>query len=103
MIKKIRFGIGSFSLLLTAIGIAWAFSFRGICIGDIVLDFIGINAWSNGNSGTHYTVYYSLAFFIPAFLLGLKRKNDFGAKVGMVISAIIGAFIILSTFFLVTI
>ena len=98
--KRRSFGLGTLSLLLTAMGIAWGFTFNDMCIGDIVLSFIGLKAWSNGNTGIHYTIWYSLIFLIPAFLLGQKYKNHFGATAGKIISATIGTVLILSTFFL---
>ena len=98
--KHRSLGLGTLSLLLTAMGIAWGFTFNGLCIGDIVLDFIGLKAWSNGDTGIHYTIWYTLIFLIPAFLLGSKYKNHYGATSGKIISATIGAVLILSTFFL---
>ncbi len=39
------------------------------CMGDHILHTIGLSAWSNGDSGIHYTVFYSAIFFIPPLLL----------------------------------
>lgn len=64
-IKKI--GVGTVSLLLSIIGIVWTFTLNGVCIGDNALNSLGLTAWSNGNTGTHFTVFYSLIFFISAF------------------------------------
>lgn len=63
--KKI--GSGSISLLICIIGIVFAFSFgdKG-SLGDVILRFLGLKAWSNGNRGVHYTIYYTLVFFIPS-------------------------------------
>ncbi|MBU3090762.1 hypothetical protein KPL35_01480 [Clostridium sp. CF011] len=67
--KKI--GIGSISLLLYVMGILFASSFEDkVCYGDNILKFIGLIPWSNGNSGTHYTAFYSLLFFIPSVIVG---------------------------------
>lgn len=85
--KKI--GLGSFSLVLSILGILFSFSFGNeVCYGDIILKHLGLNPWSNGESGTHYTVLYSLIFFIPSFIIGCKFKNDFGVKIGRIISLI---------------
>jgi len=81
-------------------GIVWGFTLFGVCIGDNILNLLGLKAWSNGDTGIHLTAYYSLVFFIPAFLLGMKYKNNYGAKVGKYISAIVGSILILSTLFL---
>ncbi|WP_291648346.1 DUF1835 domain-containing protein [Clostridium sp.] len=85
-----------FSLILSILGILFTFSFSNkVCYGDIILKYIGLNPWSNGNSGTHYTVLYSLIFFIPSFILGYKFKNDYGVKAGRIISFIMITLIII--------
>ncbi len=100
MIKR-KIGFGSISLFLVFIGIIFGFTLNDVCYGDKILYFLELNAWSNNNMGIHLTVFYSLLFFVPAFLLALKFKNDFGASIGRIISAIISVFLILSTFGLV--
>ncbi|WP_300385025.1 hypothetical protein [Clostridium sp.] len=91
-----KIGLGSNSLLLAIMGILFAFSFGNkVCYGDIILKYMGLNTWSNGDNGTHYTVVYSLIFFIPSLILGLKFKNDFGAKMGKIISLIMIIMILL--------
>ena len=61
--KKI--GIGSISLLLCIMGIIFSFNFGNrVCYGDVILKYMGLNPWSNGDNGTHYTLLYSLIFFI---------------------------------------
>jgi hypothetical protein len=92
--KKI--GVGSLSLLLCIIGILFAFSFGNKeSLGDIIINFLGLKAWSHGNRGEHYTIYYTFIFFIPAIIIGFKFKNDLGAKLGKMIS-----FIMLTIIFL---
>jgi|SRR5699024_1079282 len=82
-----RIGIGSISLLLFACGLLFSLSFGEYgSIGDSILRFIGLNPWSNGDTGLHYTLIYSLVFFIPAFIIGYKFKDDFGAKMGKSLS-----------------
>ena len=58
--KKNKIGIGSLSLLLFIVGCLFSFTFNDICIGDNILTYVGLKAWSNGNSGNHYTIFYSL-------------------------------------------
>jgi len=96
--KKKKLGLGTLSLLLAATGVAWGFTFNGYCLGDEALRLVGLPAWSGGNTRTHYTVYYSLAFFVPAFLLGLRNKSDFGSLTGRALSAILGVLLILTVF-----
>ena len=82
-----KLGIGSFSLLLFTLGILFSFSFGDYgALGDVMLRNIGIKPWSDGNTGLHYTLIYSLAFFIPALIIGYKFKSDLGAKVGKSLS-----------------
>jgi len=81
MLKKI--GIGTVSLLLDFFGLAWCVRYKNaFCLGDTVLNHIGLKAWSNGNSGSHLAIIYSLIFFIPALVLSIKYKEHFGTKAG---------------------
>nr|WP_319489487.1 hypothetical protein [uncultured Caproiciproducens sp.] len=100
--KKLGWGTASFPIVL--IGLAWSFSFSlgGFCIGDTVLNAVGLKAWSgSGNMGAHFTVYYSLLFFIAAFALGYRNKEDFGAKIGRTAALVIGILILVSVIWLV--
>ncbi len=45
-------------------------------LGDIILQYIGLASWSNGQSGTHFTVVYSL-LIIFAFLLLIRRQKNY--------------------------
>ncbi|MBP3952511.1 hypothetical protein [Bacillus suaedae] len=76
-------GLGSISLLLLMFGILFSFSWGNTeAFGDTILRFLGFSPWSNGDTGTHYTIIYSLIFFIPALILGHNYKSNFGAKWG---------------------
>ncbi|MBS5988029.1 hypothetical protein [Clostridium sp.] len=97
--KKNKIGIGSLSLLLFIIGCLFSFTFNDICIGDSILTYIGLKAWSNGNSGTHYTIFYSILFFIPSLILGYKFKENFGSKIGKILSTIMVIMIIVNSLF----
>lgn len=101
--KNKKIGIGSISLLLVVIAFIWAFEIYGICLGDSVLSTFGIPTWSNSAnaSGTHYTVFYTFIFLIPALLLAIKYKNDLFAKVGKVLSILFTAILILGLLFMV--
>ena len=98
--KRKKIGIGSISLLLFIIGFLFAFTFNNICIGDTILNYIGLKAWSNINSGIHYTVFYSLLFFIPSLIIGYKFQDDFGSKIGKILSIIIIILIVVTSLFL---
>jgi hypothetical protein len=96
--QRRTFGIGTLSLPIIVMGIVWGFTFYGVCVGDNILNYIGLKAWTNGDTGIHLTVYYSLIFYICAFAIAVKYKNDIGAKLGKIISMVIGSIIILSIF-----
>lgn len=89
-----RIGWGSLSLVLVFIGFFWSFSFgfNGFCFGDTVLTTIGLEAWK---SGFHLAILYSIIFFAPALFLGIKYKDDFGAKAGRVTTLFIVAVLLL--------
>lgn len=96
-----RIGLGSISLLLFVCGILFSFSFdNGAAYGDSILRFLGLNPWSNGNKGLHYTMFYALVFYIPALILGYNFKNDLGAKIGKILSLIMIILLLLVTPFL---
>lgn len=101
--KKNKIGIGSLSLLLFIVGCLFSFTLNDICIGDNILTYSGLKAWSNGNSGTHYTIFYSLLFFIPSLIFGYKFKDNFGSKVGKILSTIMVIMIIVNSLFFTTI
>ena len=99
--KKIGFGTVSFLLVIFAI--VWSFSFglNGFCLGDMVLSFLGMPAWSNGNSGSHYTIFYSLIFLLPAVPLSFKYESDLFAKIAKWISTIFSLVLLVGLIFMV--
>ncbi|WP_097026364.1 hypothetical protein [Clostridium peptidivorans] len=96
-----KFGAGSLSLLLCIIGVLFTSSFgdKG-AFGDVIIKLIGLKAWSNGDRGIHYTIYYAPIFFIPSVILGMKFKDDSGAKLGKIISSIMLIVVFLVIIFL---
>ena len=86
--KNKKMGIGSISLLLVIIAFFWAYEIYGFCLGDSILATLGIPIWSNsaGASGTHYTVFYTFIFLIPALILSIKYKENKFALAGKVLS-----------------
>ena len=99
--KKI--GCGTIAFLLVTFAILWSFSFglNGFCLGDTILSFLGMPAWSNGNSGTHYTIFYSLIFLVPAVLIAFKYENDLFARLAKWISTIFSLVLLAGLFFMV--
>ena len=100
--KNKKIGIGSISLLLVIIAFFWAFEINGFCMGDSILATLSIPTWSNSAnaSGTHYTVFYTFIFLIPALIISLKYKKDKFAKVGKILSIIYLSLLILSMLFM---
>lgn len=100
--KKI--GLGSISLLLFIFGILFSISFGNReSFGDNIFRFLGLNPWSNGDTGLHYTIFYSLIFYIPALILGYKFKNDLGAKLGKSLSLITIILLLIITLFFIAV
>lgn len=99
--KKI--GVGTISFLLVAFAILWSFNFglNGFCLGDTVLSLFGMPAWSNGNSGTHYTIFYSLIFLLPAVPISFKFESDLFAGLAKWISTIFSLVLLAGLFFMV--
>jgi hypothetical protein len=84
------FGVGTLSLILSLIGIAFGFQLgKNDSLGDKFLSSIGVKIWSKGSNGLHYTVFYSLIFYLVSALIGFKCKDNIGAKIGRNLSLII--------------
>ena len=77
--------------------------YDNLCLGDYLLGLVNLPAWSNGTSGMHYTVWYSLVLLIPAFILGKKYENHLFAVSGKWISGVIGGYLLLSSFMFLSI
>ena len=98
---KKKLGKGSLSLLLVILALLWSCNiavFDNFCLGDYLLGLVNLSAWSNGASGMHYTVWYSLVLLVPAFILGRKHENHLFAVSGKWISGVIGGYLLLSFF-----
>lgn len=62
MIKK-KLGVGSLSLPLALLAIIWGSNIKWLddfCLGDVVLNFLNLPSWSDGDTGIHFTVFYGL-------------------------------------------
>ncbi|WP_312648884.1 hypothetical protein [Aminipila sp.] len=99
---KKEFGIGSLSLVLFILAILWSASIKKIfCLGDIVLNSVNLPSWSNGNMGTHYTMFYAIVFLIPAIIVGHKFPNHIFAKAGKIVSIAWLCILLFSVLFIV--
>ncbi|MBO8168181.1 MAG: hypothetical protein H0Z35_03225 [Thermoanaerobacteraceae bacterium] len=82
-----KVGYGSFSLLIFILAMVFSFSFgTNFCLGDSILNLLGLKAWSNGDSGFHYTILYSIVFLMLGWLLGIKFPNNLGSTLGRKLS-----------------
>ncbi|MCC3379112.1 hypothetical protein ACFQ5D_04465 [Paenibacillus farraposensis] len=98
--KKI--GWGTLSLLLAFLGMAVSFKFGNYILGDKLLSFLGLPAWSNvNNTGFHYTLFLSSILFIPSLIIGYKKPEELGAKIGKLVSSIYLALVIIMILFLI--
>ena len=95
---KKKLGIGSISLLLSLFAILWSCNIPvhhdTFCIGDYVLTQLGLPIWSNGTIGTHYTVFWGLLLFLPAFYLGRKYDHHLFARTGKWFSGCMGGYLL---------
>ena len=101
--KNKKIGIGSLSLLLVIIAFVWAFNIFGVCVGDHILAILNIPTWSNmaNATGTHYTIFYSFIFLIPALILSIKYKDNLFTKVGKWLSITFIGILLLGFIFMV--
>lgn len=98
--KKI--GWGTLSLLLAFLGMAVSFKFGDYILGDKLLSFLGLPAWSNvNNTGFHYTFFLSGILFIPSLIIGYKKPEEFGARIGKLVSSIYLTLTIVTILFLI--
>ena len=89
---KKTLGKGSISLLLVVLALAWCCNLpilNGKCLCDIALNFLGLPTWSNGTTGLHITIFWSLLLLIPAFFIAIRNKKDLFAKSAMWISGVL--------------
>ena len=88
---KKTLGKGSISLLLIILALVWCCNLHilnGECLGDIVLKSFELPTWSNGTTGLHITIFWSLLLWIPAFFIAIRNKKDLFAKSAMWISGL---------------
>ena len=98
---KKTLGIGSLALFLVILAFLWSFTINGYCLGDRILNLLSLPAWSNGTSGTHYTVFYSFIFLIPATVLGRFYTQHLFATTAKTISYIFIASLLISPIFMI--
>lgn len=99
---KGKIGWGTASIALLLLSILWSSNIsRTFCLGDIVLEGIGLKAYSGKyGQGIHYTIFYSLAMLVAGYIAGRIFSRDFGAKVGRRLCAVLGAILLVMLLFL---
>lgn len=98
---KKNFAAGSISIALFILAVVWSINIKSLgnfCLGDVVLNAIGLQAWSDGSYGTHYAIFYGIVFLIPAILVGIKFRDHVFARSGMICSITLTC-ILLFTFY----
>ncbi|MBE6022443.1 MAG: hypothetical protein E7231_04300 [Cellulosilyticum sp.] len=93
--NKKQVGFGSTSLILLVLGVLWASDINHFCIGDYILNTLGMKSWSSGNHlGNHIGILYSLIFLLPSCYIAYKWPYDLGANICLKISTIFSLLII---------
>ena len=67
----------TFALLLLLLGIIWQINYKYFSIGDIILNKLNLPIYSETTYGDHYTIYYSLIFYVLALIVSNKKDKKF--------------------------
>lgn len=93
-----KVGIGTFSIILVCMAIAWGIQWNdganAAGIGVVILRSIGLERLVLSNLNIPYLLTY--IFTIPAFIIGGKYKEHWGAKTGRVLSVVYAALCLLA-------
>lgn len=91
-------GLGTTSLAFDFFALCWGATVDRFCMGDMAFTYLGIKSWSgNGNgifamNGIHYSEIVTFILLDLALTLSLKHKEDYLAKLGIIISIAIGVY-----------
>ena len=93
-VKQRKVGIGTLSVILVCIAIIWGTQWndgRNVTgIGVAILRYIGLERLVLSNLNLPYLFTY--IFTIPAFFIGRKYNEHWGAKAGRILSAMYALF-----------
>ncbi len=93
--------LSAVSLLLVAAAAAWSLCFfKSPCLGDMILNAIGIPVWSPADSGAHITPFFSLPVLIAAVFVAKKNPAGFFSKVSLIFSSLMIIFYSVSVLYL---
>lgn len=100
-----KFSWGSLSLILFVFSILFTVELgRTFCLGDILLESVGLKGWiSLGNGTLNIKAFISEFLLIAGFVTGRVFKNDRFARVGgtlcLILSVVLGISLLLFTFY----
>lgn len=57
------------AILIFIFAIVFSFTVNGYTLGAEILKILGLSSWSSENMGTHYTLFYSTAMMIIAYII----------------------------------
>ncbi len=82
------------SLLLVLAAAAWSLSLaKSPCLGDYLLNALGIPVWSPADSGPHFTPFFSLPVIIAAVIIAKRHPAGFFSKVSLILSSLMIIFL----------
>lgn len=74
-LKNIFFCVLAVGIFLFAI--VFSVPINGFTLGDQILNALHLPCWSNGNSGTHYTIFYSIGLVLLSCILIPRRRHEY--------------------------
>lgn len=68
-IKKVVLRGIAVLLMIGSVVFGMTWKKNGYCLGDELLNSLGLKAWSGGTQGTHYTALYALGLLLAAIVM----------------------------------
>ncbi len=82
------------SLLLVLAAAAWSLCLsKSPCLGDYILNALGIPVWSPADSGPHLTPFFSLPVVVAAVVIAKRHAAGFFSKVSLILSSMMIIFL----------
>lgn len=86
---------------MVALAAAWSLCFfKSPCLGDAILNAIGIPVWSPAESGAHITPLFSLPVVIAAVFIAKRNPEGLFTKVSLVFSSLMIIFYSVSVLYI---
>ncbi|MCZ1263273.1 hypothetical protein SAMN04487896_4718 [Paenibacillus sp. ov031] len=82
-------GIGTLSLLVLAMGLAFNFPWgtEKVQISHYLFNLLNVPIYSNGDQGLHLPFVAAAIFWIPAVIIASKYRSHYGTKVAFNVAA----------------